>query len=142
MKITASGLHCLELQYLRRDVGAVGVVGNLRRDLDVRGLGSLEDGGSDRSAVVGVLVHDRDRVDLASRLLQVVEELRVGVGEVRRDRSGAECPFEATLRDVERDEIGDEERNALALGGRGCDERHRGVIGAEHGRHFVLRDQA
>ena len=43
--------------------------------------------------------------------------------------------------DVERDRIGDQKRNALALGDRGRDQRHRGMIGAEHRDDLVLGDQ-
>src|SRR5262249_56830672 len=98
------------------EVRAVGVVGNLRADIDAGAFGRLVDGGGDGRPVIRVLVDDGNGVDLASGLLQVVEELGVGVGEVRCDRSGAENPFEAATGNIERHRISAEEVKALALG--------------------------
>jgi hypothetical protein len=64
----------LELENLAGDVRAVGVVGNLRADIDAGALGRLVDGGGDGGAVIRVFVDDGNRVDLAPGLLQVVEE--------------------------------------------------------------------
>src|SRR5262249_15485297 len=97
------GLQLLELENLTGDIRAVGVVGNLRADIDAGALSRLVDGGGDGRAVIRVLVDDGNRVDLAPGLLQVVEELGVGIGEVGRDRSGAENPFKAAAGNIERD---------------------------------------
>ena len=82
-----------------------------------------------------------NRVDLATGFPQIIEELRVGGGEVRRDRSRAENPFEAAAGNVERDRVPDKERNALPLRHRSRNEGDGGMVGTQHRHDFILRDQ-
>ncbi len=132
----------LELDDLRGNVGAVGVVWDLRRHRDIGGLGGLLNAGGDRGAVIGILVDDGDIVDLPARLLQVGEKFGIGLGKIGRDRPRAEGPFEAAAGDVRCHRVGDQIGNALPFGHRGRYQRHRGVIRAEHRNDVVLRDQA
>ena len=142
MKMIVSGCNCLSWKDLSGDVGAVGVVWDLRSDSDAGALGGLIDGCRDGRAVLGILIDDGDVVYRAAGFLQIVEELGVGGREVGSDGSGAEDPFEAASGNVQRDRIRDEEWNSLALRDGSGDERHRRMVGAEHGGDLLLRDQA
>ena len=83
----------------------------------------FDDAGGDRGAIIGVLVDDGDDVDLLARLLQVVEKLDIGLGEIRRDRAVRKVHLKPRCGDVRGDRIGHQERNALPLGHRGRDQR-------------------
>src|SRR4029079_18649312 len=136
------GLQLLELQHLTGHIGAVGVIWNLRAHIDAGAPRSLYDRAGNRSSIVGVLVDDGDGFDLASGLFQIVEELRVSGGEIRRNGPGAKNPFEAATVDVQSDRVGHQEWNALAFGNRCGNERNRGMIGPKHRDDLLLRDQA
>src|SRR5262249_60900656 len=81
------GLQRLELNNLSRNVRAVGVVRDLCGNIDVRGFGGFENTGRDRSAAGGVLVDDRDFIDLFAGLFQICEKTGIGLGEIGGDRT-------------------------------------------------------
>ena len=70
-----------------------------------------------------------------------VEEVVIDLGEVGRDRRGAEEPFEAALGQIGRDRLAVDEGNAVFLGDRARRQRDAGLIGAGERDHLLFGDQ-
>src|SRR5262249_32991445 len=75
-------LEPLELDDVSRDIGAIGIVGDLRRNVDIGRFGGILDAGRDRGAVIRVLVDDGDFVDLSARVFQIGKKTGIGFGKI------------------------------------------------------------
>ena len=83
----------------------------------------------------------RDVVGLGAGGLHVLEEVEIDLGEVGRDRRGAEEPFEAALGEIGRNRLAVDEGNAVFFGDRARGQRDAGLIGAGERDHLLFGDQ-
>ena len=89
-----------------------------------------------------VLAEQRQRLDLLALLLQVVEEVEHRRREHLVVRAGPEDVLEAAARQARRGIVGRHVGHLVALGRLADRGRDRALVGADEGRHLVLRDEA
>ena len=107
-----------------------------------RSAGQLELGVGGIGAEDGVLVEQRQRVDLGALLPHRVEEIEHGGREHLVMGSGAEIEFEAAFMQARRGIVGRDERNLVALANLADGDGDRALIGTDDGADLFLGDQA
>ena len=136
------GVGRLELLHLGRQRRRVGAVFDVGQHLVAALARELELGVAGIGAEDGVLVEQRQRLDLGALLLHGVEEVEHRGREHLVVRRGAEIEFQAAAMQARRGVVGRDERDLIALADLADGDGDRALIGADDGADLFLRDQA
>ena len=136
------GVRGLELLHFSGEGRRVGAILDVGGDL-VTAIGrQLELGVGGVGAEDGVLMEQRQRVDLGALLLHGVEEVEHRGRKHLVMRRGTEIEFEAAAMQARRGIIRRDERDLVALADLADGDGDRALIGADDRADLLLRDQA